>query len=419
MSNKKQKSLIISTLVLFLGIIVIGLYSFMPAGQKEVLESYKIKFDTDGGNSIAAIEIEEWNSTNLPEDPTREGYIFIGWMLGDELYDFSQGVSEDITLRAGWKKIEPDKVYYTVVFDTNGGTTYANQVIEEGGTATRPETYPTREGYTFTGWQVNGEDYNFNDPVMSDLTIVAAWEQNAENPEDPETPPTEDPNKTYTVRFNAGGGQLGSGCGNQTVKTGTRANNSCQVSRDGYTFTGWSPNITRNITRDTEFVAQWRENPKPPVRVTFHGNGGTIGGNATFAKDLASGTTLANAGVATPSRTYYSFAGWAATEYSSALDNRTRIDSALNVFYAKWNPTTLRVSCSFSDANAQTCLASVAGVDTSNISSLVINSTIAGQQKSVDALATKMNVSKVFWENAKSFTIKLKSEGNTSFPGTK
>ncbi|MDE5889209.1 MAG: InlB B-repeat-containing protein [Bacilli bacterium] len=417
MSNKKQKSLILSTLVLFFGIVVVGLYSFMPAEQQEVLESYKIKFDTDGGNSIAAIEIEEWDSTNLPEDPTREGYIFIGWMLGDELYDFSQGVSEDITLRAGWKKIEPDKVYYTVTFDTDGGTTYANQVVEEGNTATRPENYPIKDGYTFTGWQVNGEDYNFNNPVTSDLVIVAVWEQNQE--EEPNTPPTEDPDKTYTVRFNAGGGQLGAGCGNQTVKSGTRANNSCQVTRSGYTFAGWSPSITRNITRDTEFVAQWSENPKPPVSVTFYGNGGTIGGSATLTKSVASGTTLSAAGVATPTRTYYTFAGWAATEYSSVLGNSTRIDSALNVFYAKWNPTTLRVSCSFSDANAQTCLASVAGIDPSNISSLVINYTIAGQQKSVDALTTKMNVSKVFWENANSFTIRLKSEGNTSFPGSK
>lgn len=372
MSNKKQKSLIISTLVLFLGIIVIGLYSFMPTGQKEVLESYKIKFDTDGGNSIAAIEIEEWNSTNLPEDPTREGYIFIGWMLGDELYDFSQGVSEDITLRAGWKKIEPDKVYYTVVFDTNGGTTYANQVVEEGETATRPETYPTREGYTFTGWQVNGEDYNFNNPVTSDLTIVAAWEQNAENPEDPETPPTEDPNKTYTVKFNAGGGQLGSGCGNQTVKAGTKANNSCQVSRAGYTFTRWSPNITSNITKDTEFVAQWSENPKPPVNVTFHGNGGTIGGNPSVTKSLASGTTLANAGVTTPSRTYYSFGGWV-TEYSSALDNRTRIDSALNVFYATWTLNNFVATC---DGRNQASLSPQCNINVTDSRGSVYNGTI-------------------------------------------
>lgn len=354
MSNKKQKSMIISTLVLFFGIIVIALYCFIPTKKVEVLETYKIVFDTDGGSSIAAIEIEEWDSTNLPENPTKEGYIFVGWMLGDELYDFSQGVNEDITLRAGWKKVEPDKVYYTVIFDTDGGTTYANQVIEEGDVATRPDTYPVKDGFTFIGWQVDGVDYNFNDPVTSDLTITAVWEANQVE-EPPVDPDPNEPEKTYTVRFDANGGTLGNGCGAQTVKERTKANNSCQVSRNGYTFTGWSPNINSNITRDTTFRAQWQQNavtPPPVVNVnaSFYSNGGVFSGGAIVQnKTVASGTTIAGAGPSTPTRAHYSFAGWA-LKSGGKVDNSFKIDSTIREFDATWLPNTFKITCEGADA---------------------------------------------------------------------
>lgn len=349
MSNKKQKSMIISTLVLFFGIIVIALYCFIPTKKVEVLETYKIVFDTDGGSSIAAIEIEEWDSTNLPENPTKEGYIFVGWMLGDELYDFSQGVNEDITLRAGWKKVEPDKVYYTVIFDTDGGTTYANQVIEEGDVATRPDTYPVKDGFTFIGWQVDGVDYNFNDPVTSDLTITAVWEANQVE-EPPVDPDPNEPEKTYTVRFDANGGTLGNGCGAQTVKERTKANNSCRVSRNGYTFTGWSPNINSNITRDTTFRAQWQQNavtPPPVVNVnaSFYSNGGVFSGGAIVQnKTVASGTTIAGAGPSTPTRAHYSFAGWA-LKSGGKVDNSFKIDSTIKDFYATWSLKSFTATC--------------------------------------------------------------------------
>ncbi len=339
MSNKKQKSLIISTLVLFLGIGVVALYSFMPNSdpKQEVLDTYKVIFDTNGGNSIAAIEIEEWNSTNLPEDPTREGYIFIGWMLGDELYDFSKGVSEDITLRAGWKEIEPDKTYYTVVFNTDGGTTYANQVVEEGTPVTRPETYPTKDGFTFVGWQVDGIEYNFNSPVTSDLTINAVWEQNqADEPGE-----QEDPNRTYTVTFRLNGGTAGGNCNNQTVKVNTKANNTCTPTMAGYRFTGWSPNINRNITADTTFTAQWELIPVS-VSASFCTN---FGAGTCTTKTVNERTTIAGASVSSPSRQYYRFAGWATSPNGAVVPNTTQITSSVRAFYAVWELNSFSATC--------------------------------------------------------------------------
>lgn len=42
---------------------------------------------------------------------------------------------------------------------------------------TKPDN-PTKEGYTFLGWYIDDEEFNFEDLVKSDLTLVAKWEEN-------------------------------------------------------------------------------------------------------------------------------------------------------------------------------------------------------------------------------------------------
>ena len=84
----------------------------------------------------------------------------------------------------------PVKVYSQVKFDSKGGSAVAAQTVQKGGKATKPAN-PTRTGYTFKGWTLNGSAYNFNTAVKGDITLVASWEKNVEN---------------YTVTFNANGG---------------------------------------------------------------------------------------------------------------------------------------------------------------------------------------------------------------------
>ncbi len=420
--NSKKKPLILSTLILFMAVVVVTAYCLVPSNEIKELEKYNIKFDSDGGNSIAAIEIEEGSSLNeLPEDPTREGYIFVGWMLGDELYDFSQGISGDLTLKAGWKKIEADKVYYTVSFDTNGGTTYANQVVEEGELATRPATYPVKDGYTFIGWQLDGTDYDFNAPVIKDITITANWEENkTEDPNQPDTPT--DPNQTFNVRFDANGGVLGNGCGVQTVKTGTKATNSCQVTRNGYTFTGWSPNITRNITADTTFRAQWKQNPVVPEKqyltVKFDANGGNISCPLGFR--VESGTSVSNAlnigKCGSPNRQYYNLTGWS-TNINGGGNVTTLTGTNTTVLYAQWVKKSYKVSCATSGGIAdQTCTLAISGLNASEIKKLTIN------YKGRDVPAQKVGNGFVFnvnvWNEGGAMNIEINGQDGI-FNGTK
>lgn len=71
---------------------------------------------------------------------------------------------------------------YTVTFDKNGGTTEANprtKAIAHGHSADELPGAPTRNGYTFGGWNTaadgNGVAFTAETPVIGDITVYAQW----------------------------------------------------------------------------------------------------------------------------------------------------------------------------------------------------------------------------------------------------
>lgn len=302
MTDKNKKTIILNTLILCFCVIVVALFCIIPNKKldEDIIDIYTISFNGGEGISYDAIEVKEGENISLPENPTREGYIFVGWMLGDEPFDPSKEITGDITLTAKWKKIDETKKYYTVYFNTDGGTAIANQVLEEGEHITRPEN-PTKDGYEFVRWEVNGVEYNFDTPVTSDITIIAIYNQTAVEPEQPETPQE----KTYRVTFNAGGGSFVSGCGAQNVKEGARARNTCNVTRPGFNFAGWTPDINTTINSNTTFTATWQERAR--TFVSFDLNGGT---GSCPIRDVYVGDALNVANICNPQRAHYTFGGW-------------------------------------------------------------------------------------------------------------
>ncbi|MBQ4583766.1 MAG: InlB B-repeat-containing protein [Bacilli bacterium] len=65
--------------------------------------------------------------------------------------------------------------YYTVTFNSNGGTAVDSQRVREGERAF--SAYPTRNGYYFDGWLLGKSKYNFENPINSDITLTASWKK--------------------------------------------------------------------------------------------------------------------------------------------------------------------------------------------------------------------------------------------------
>ena len=134
---------------------------------------YTVTFDTNGGSAVDAQQVAYGQVATLPEEPTKEGYNFVGWACGNDAYDFAAVVTGDVTITAVWQI----KVYM-VTFDVDGGEFEGQTTVfvKYGEFAVVP-TAPTKAGYTFAGWTLNGESYDFETIVNEDITLVASWEE--------------------------------------------------------------------------------------------------------------------------------------------------------------------------------------------------------------------------------------------------
>jgi len=164
----------------------------------EVEESFVVKFNTDGGTKIEDQTVNKGAKVEKPITPTKEGHVFKEWILNNKAYDFNLVVEKDIELKAVWEKEEQkqDVKSYTVTFDAKGGSSVKSQTVKEGNKVSKPSN-PTRSGYTFEGWTLNGNSYNFNTKVTKNITLVASWKKVEEVK--PEV-------KSYTVTFDSKGG---------------------------------------------------------------------------------------------------------------------------------------------------------------------------------------------------------------------
>ena len=142
------------------------------------INKYTVTFDSYGGTPVPpAQEVEYGHTATKPADPTLKGYTFAFWYLGEDeqnatAYDFDTPVTENITLTAKWNINK-----YTVAFNTDGGTPVPPvQEVEYGLTATEPAA-PEKTGYTFDGWYLGDEKYDFSAAVEQNITLTAKWEK--------------------------------------------------------------------------------------------------------------------------------------------------------------------------------------------------------------------------------------------------
>jgi len=211
---------------------------------------FVVTFDTNGGNEITSIEVAKKETATKPTDPTKEGYDFVGWYIGEEEYNFQSPVTDNLTLTAKWEIKE-----YTITFDANGGSDVAALTVKYNEKAQKPND-PVKEGYNFLGWY-NGEvAYTFEESVVSNLTLVAKWEE-----------------KEYTVTFDTDGGNDITA---QTVKFNGKATKPQDPVKEGFKFVGWYNGETaytfeENVLSNLTLKAKWEEIIKFTVKFIVEG----------------------------------------------------------------------------------------------------------------------------------------------------
>ncbi len=256
------------------------------------INQYTITFDTAGGSAIAPITQDYGIAITAPADPTREGYTFAGW---DTAIPATMP-AHNMTITAQWTVNQ-----YTITFDTDGGSEVA-PITQDYGTAITAPAAPTREGYTFTGWDTA---IPATMPAHN-MTITAQWTVNQ-----------------YTITYDLDGGTAEGNPDTYTVETD--AFTLKNPTRPGYTFTGWSgtgltgeDNLTVTIpkgsTGNRSYTAHWSLNT---YSITYDLDGGTAFGNPD-SYTVESATITLNQ----PTKTGYTFTGWSGTDLTGE-DNLT------------------------------------------------------------------------------------------------
>ena len=239
---------------------------------------YTMTFVLGNGESNV-VKTQDFASALTAPTPTRTGYTFTGW---DNEVPATVPVGNK-TFTAQWTINE-----YTITFVSNGGSSVA-AITQDYATAVTAPDAPTREGYTFSGW---------DNPVPAtmpaeNVTLTAQWTINQ-----------------YTMTF-----VLGNGEANIVKKQDYGSSLSIVApTRAGYTFGGWDDAIPETIPASNKtFTAQWT-----PViySLSYVLNEGVmpegVANPANYTVE-SEAITLNN-----PTKEGYTFAGWTGTDLTQA-----------------------------------------------------------------------------------------------------
>ena len=165
------------------------------------------------------------NTIKNVENPTKEGYTFIGWYdINDKKVNHPITVTKNMTL---YSKYEINS--YKISYYNEGVKYIEDQKINYGENALKPNTDPSKIGYTFKYWSLkeNGEEYEFSTKITKDINLYAVYEINK-----------------YTVTYINEGTEYHK----ETALYGSVVTSIQNPTKEGYTFTGW-------YTKDNEKVS--------------------------------------------------------------------------------------------------------------------------------------------------------------------
>ena len=179
---------------------------------------YKVEFIVDG-EVVSTQDVKSGDSAIAPDDPEKEGHIFIGW---DKEY---AKVKENLTINAVFEKEE-----YTVIFLDEDQNQIKEETVKYKESATAPEL-ELEEGYQLEKWV--GGDYT---SVTTDMVLEPVVKK-----------------IKYTVKFLDEDGTL---LKEITVSHGNTASFGGDPKKSGYNFLGWDKDI-KKVTSNMEVKAKF------------------------------------------------------------------------------------------------------------------------------------------------------------------
>ena len=254
---KRNRIIVILIFILILGGLTI--INFYPKKYTVTI----INRDENGNATYSEIQVKNGTTISELEIPTMEKYTFLYWTLDGNICDLTFKINENITLEAIFEKNieELEKNVYTVTIKIDNANIIAKKEVLANNTIPVLNT-PTKDGYEFIEWTLNGKTYDFNSPVDKDITLVATWKKKEE--------------KVYTVKFNTNGGN---NIASQKVEEKNKVIRPANPQKIGYEFIKWTLNgktydFNSPVDKDITLVATWKKKEEKVYTVTFNTNGG-------------------------------------------------------------------------------------------------------------------------------------------------
>lgn len=153
--------------------------------------TYTVSFNVNGGSEVAAQTVINGKSASKPADPTKDGFVFVGWYADAEFttpYAFGAAtVTADTTVFARWSAESVSGKEFTVQLDPNYDGAAALDAAQTVGGKLFDLPTLVRDGYTFGGWwfstasNADALSYKYEDGMVLDAntTLYALWIENA------------------------------------------------------------------------------------------------------------------------------------------------------------------------------------------------------------------------------------------------
>lgn len=139
-----------------------------------------VTFDSDGGSAVKNVRVEKGDTVARPADPAKEEYLFMGWFLNDEEFDFNTEIEKAITLKAKWE-VAGQLVRF--IDHRSGNVEFVK--VEPGDEVSAPVP-PRRSGFVFSGWyqtragkvwnEIDPQKFPFEVEGEESIDLYAYWE---------------------------------------------------------------------------------------------------------------------------------------------------------------------------------------------------------------------------------------------------